>query len=447
MSDREIVRDDAKAGLAAERGWSDLADRAVIEQEPVRARGLLYGVAVVVVILVTWSSFAEIDEVTRGDGKVIPSSQLQVIGSQDGGVITDILVRPGDLVRRGDTLFRLDSTRSLATLGGNQAELRGLRVKALRLNALVSGEAFQPSEEMLLGAADVVAVEQQLYDSTKLEFEAQKQIAEQQLVQRLEELDELKIKSAHLERERDLAGQELQLARPMVSSGAVSQVELLRLERELNRAAGELEQTLAQIKRLESAVVEARERLSSVALEFDNDMRKELSEALSRIEALRELSEGLSDRVRQTNLIAPVDGTVNRLFYNTLGGVVLPGRDVIEMVPSDDTLLLAARIKPKDIAFIAPGQAASVKVTAYDFVVYGNLSGKVETIGADTVVDEKGEAHYEVTVRTLQADFGPDKPIIPGMTVEVDIITGKKTVLNYLARPILRASQKALTER
>jgi len=258
MNDRQIVQNDARAGLAAERGWSDLADQAVIEQEPVRARGLLYGVALVVVILLIWSAFAEIDEVTRGDGKVIPSSQLQVIGSQDGGVITDILVRPGDKVRQGQTLFRLDSTRSLATLGGNQAELRGLRVKALRLSTLVSGEPFQPSEEMLAGAADVVAVEQRLYDSTKLEFEAQKQIAKQQLLQRIEELDELNIRAGQLDRERNLADQEWQLAQPMVSSGAVSQVEVLRLEREFNKADGELEQTLAQIKRIEAAVTEAR---------------------------------------------------------------------------------------------------------------------------------------------------------------------------------------------
>jgi len=162
---------------------------------------------------------------------------------------------------------------------------------------------------------------------------------------------------------------------------------------------------------------------------------------------LERAAEGLSDRVRQTNLTAPVAGTINQLYYNTVGGVVLAGRDIIELVPLDDTLLLEVRIRPQDIGFMAPGQAANVKVTAYDFVVYGGLEGTVEQIGADTVLDEDGNAFYEVTVRTEAADFGPDKPIIPGMTVEVDILTGQKTVLAYLMKPVLRARQRALSER
>jgi adhesin transport system membrane fusion protein len=292
-----------------------------------------------------------------------------------------------------------------------------------------------------------VAQEQQLYSSTMEGLQVEQQIAQQQLLQRTEELRELNARERQLDRERDLAAEELNVTRPMVASGAVSTVEVLRLERELNRASGELEQTKAQIQRVNASISEAQERVESVRLEFANEAGEELSLTLTRINALRQAGAGLSDRVQQTNVVAPVAGTVNQLYFNTVGGVVLPGRDIVELVPADDTLLLEVRVRPQDIAFLAPGQLANVKVTAYDFVVYGGLEGRVEQIGADTVLDEEGNAYYEVTVRTDQTDFGPDSPIIPGMTVEVDVITGKKTVLAYLMKPVLRARQRALSER
>jgi len=428
-------------------GWSDLADQAVIEQEPIRARGVLYGIAIVVVLLITWSSFAEIDTVTRGSGKVIPSRQLQVVGSQDGGVIREILVREGDVVKRDDLLLRLDQTRSQASLGENQAELQGLSIKAARLRAVIDGTPFVPTDAMHAAAPEVVAQEEQLYRSTLEGLEVEQDIAMQQLRQRNDELTELVAREGQLQRERDLAAEELDVTRPMVASGAVSKVEILRLERELNRASGELEQTKAQIQRVRGAISEAEGRVESVRLEFANEASEQLTQTLTRINALREAGAGLSDRVQQTNVLAPVAGTINQLYFNTVGGVVLPGRDIVEIVPADDTLLLEVRVRPQDIAFIAPGQLANVKVTAYDFVVFGGLEGRVEQIGADTVLDEEGNAFYEVTVRTEQASFGEEYPIIPGMTVEVDVITGKKTVLAYLMKPVLRARQRALSER
>jgi adhesin transport system membrane fusion protein len=233
----------------------------------------------------------------------------------------------------------------------------------------------------------------------------------------------------------------------MIASGAVSEVELLRLERQVNQLAGERQQALAQIKRIESAIQEAERKVGEVELEFINQVREELADTLSRMNGLREAGTGLSDRVKQTELRSPVNGTVKQLYYNTVGGVVLPGKDIIEVVPLDDTLLLEVRIRPQDIAFLVPEQAALVKFTAYDFVVYGGLDGVVEHIGADTVMDEEGNPFYEVNVRTLEASLGENKPIIPGMTVEVDILTGKKTILAYLMKPVLRARQHALTER
>jgi len=427
--------------------WDIMAEQAVIEQEPLRARRLLYALIGTFLLILLWSAISEIDTVTRGQGRVIPSRQVQIIGSQDGGVITEILVRVGDTVQKGQLLLKLDQTRSLANLGETRAELSGLTVKAARLRAIVDGTPFNPTNQMLVEAPEIVAQEQNLYRSTLDELEVQEEIAGQQLVQREEELAELNAREFQLATELTLADEELIKTRPMIASGAVSEVEILRLQREVNKAEGELKQTRAQLARVESAILEAKQKVQSVRLEFVNKIRRDLSDTVTKINAKREATEGLSDRVRQTNVLSPVNGTVKQIFYNTQGGVVLPGRDIIELVPTDDSLLVEVRVKPQDIAFMAPGQMANVKVTAYDFVVYGGLQGKVEQIGADTIIDEEGKAYYEVKVRTEDVDFGPDKPIIPGMTVEVDIVTGKRTVLSYLMKPILRAQQRALSER
>ena len=428
-------------------GWELSAEQAILEQEPLRAKRLLYGIAFVVILLVAWAYVAEVDTVTRGQGKVIPSRQVQILGSQDGGVITDILVREGDRVDRGQMLIKLDPTRSQSSLGENRAQLVGLQVKVARLNALVENEPFTPTNEMVSIAPEVVKQEVELYETSLAELSVQQRIADQQLTQRREELNELTARESQLATEYRLADQELSGTKPMLASGAVSEVEVLRLEREVNKAQGELKQTRAQIERVRATIAEAEEKLLGVELEFVNKAREELTDTVTKINALTEAAAGLSDRVRQTNLVSPVAGTIKQLLYNTVGGIVLPGRDIVELIPADDTLLVEVRIRPQDIGFLAPGQDANVKVTAYDFVVYGGLEGQVEQIGADTVLDEEGNAFYEVTVRTKSADLGADKPIIPGMTVEVDVLTGKKTVLAYLLKPVLRARQRALSER
>jgi len=429
------------------RRWSELSEEAVIEQEPTRARNLLYGVLATLIVLFVWSAVASIDTVTRGPGKVIPSSQVQIIGSQDGGVVQDILISEGEVVTEGQILLRLDRTRSEASLGENQAEVRGLEIRARRLDALVSGRDFVPDDAMLRFAPQVVAEEIELFETSKAELAAQELIAQRQKRQREEELEELTAKRDQLIKETTLARHELDVTRPLVASGAASQVEILRLEREVNRASGELKQVKAGIRRSEAAIEEAVSKVETVRLEFLNQRREQLAETYTRIAALSQAGEGLTDRVNRTEVIAPVTGTVKQLHYNTVGGVVLPGRDIVELVPADDTLLLEVRIKPQDIAFLAPGQTANVKFTAYDFVVYGGMEGFIEQIGADTLIDNDDEPYYEVTVRTTNIDFGPDKPIIPGMTVDVDILTGRKTVLSYLMKPVLRAQELALSER
>lgn len=427
--------------------WQQDAHAVFLEQRPLRARALLYAVAVAVVLLLIWSSLAEIDEVTRGQGRVIPSGQIQVIQSQDGGVVTELLVREGDVVEAGDLLVRLDQTRSQSSFRENRAEFQALSVKLQRLEAVVDRLAFEPDPDLVAAVPRIVAQETALYESSLAELRNNRQIAEQQLIQREQELVEVTARKKQLAQSLKLVKRELTVTRPMIASGAVSEVELLRLEREVNQLSGEYQQSLAQANRIKSAIDEAQNKVQEVELQFVNAVREEMADTLTRINSLQETGTGLSDKVSQTAVRSPVRGTIKQLFFNTIGGVVLPGKEIVEVVPLDDTLLLEVRIRPQDIAFLIPGQKSMIKFTAYDFVIYGGMEGLVEHISADTIMDEEGEPFYNVRIRTHEPMLDEDKPIIPGMTVEADILTGKKTILAYMVKPVLRAKQYALTER
>jgi membrane fusion protein, adhesin transport system len=315
------------------------------------------------------------------------------------------------------------------------------------LRALVDKTEFIPDAEMAQAVPRIVAQEEALFESGRAELLTEQQIAEQQLIQREQELVEVTARKNQLSHSLKLVQRELNVTRPMIASGAVSEVELLRLEREVNKLRGEHQQSLAQITRIESSINEAQRKLQEVELEFINEVREELTATITRINSLQETGTGLSDKVTQTSVRSPVHGMIKQLFYNTIGGVVLPGKEIVEVVPLDDTLLLEVRIRPQDIAFLVPGQKSMIKFTAYDFVVYGGLEGVVEHIGADTVMDEEGHPFYNVRIRTKEPNLDEDKPIIPGMTVEADILTGKKTILAYMLKPVLRAKQYALSER
>ena len=240
---------------------------------------------------------------------------------------------------------------------------------------------------------------------------------------------------------------ELNFTKPLLSTGAVSEVEILRLERDVSRFKGERDVATAQIARTGAAIAEASRKIQEVELAVRNNASKELSETMSRLNSIVQSSTGLADKVKQSAIRSQVRGTVKRLLVNTVGGVVQPGRDVVEVVPMDGKLILEARVAPKDIAFLVPGQKAVVKFTAYDFSTYGGLEAKVEHIGADSVTDERGFTYYTVRVSTNNSRLAGGQPIIPGMVAEVDIITGKKTILTYLLKPVLRAKQNAFTER
>lgn len=424
------------------------ADWAIAEQTPRGARVLVWISLAAVCGLILWAALASLDEVTKGEGKVIPSRQVQILQSMDGGMVSEILVREGQAVKEGDLLLKVDPTRMLSSLRENRSQHLALMAKAARLRALADGARFIPPPDVVKEAPEIVEQERRLFESRRSELEAGMGVARQQSIQRTQELASVRARREQAARSFTLTERELNMTRPLAKTGAVSDVELLRLERDVARYRGERDSASADIPRIESAVNEANRRIQEVDLAFRNAARSELSETNAKLGALAEGSTALEDRVKQTEIRSPVNGTVKQLKINTVGGVVQPGRDLIELVPSDDALLLEARILPRDIGFLRPGQKALVKFTAYDFAIYGGLEATLEHISADSVVDEKGNAFFLVKVRTLANSIGAQKfPIIPGMVAEVDILTGKKSVLAYLMKPILRAKANAMTER
>ncbi|MDD2918536.1 HlyD family type I secretion periplasmic adaptor subunit [Rhodoferax sp.] len=427
--------------------WAGDADWARLQQEPLRARSLLRLAAAALLLLLVWAAFAEIEEVTRGEARVVPTSQVQIIQSVDGGVVEALLVKEGQIVEAGQLLLRVDPTRFVSNLMESQASQTALQAKALRLEALTRGTPFNPPPELVRDAPDVVAQEQRLYESRRAEISAQTAIYQSQLAQRQQELNEVRARRDQAERSLALMTREINATRPMVATGAVSEVEMMRLDQQLARLRGDREQATAQIARVQSSIQEANSKINEVQLTSRNQMSAELSETMSRLASLSQGGVALQDKVKQADIKSPVRGTVKRLLVNTIGAVVQPGKEVVEVVPLDDTLILEVQITPKDIGFLRPGQSAMVKFSAYDFATYGGLEAEVFLIGADSVLDQKGNAFYHVRVRTLKPSLGPNLPIIPGMVAQVDIKTGKKTVLSYLLKPVLRAKSNAMTER
>ncbi len=425
------------------------ADAVMSRAKTHRAQLIVRSALAVVLVLIVWASIATVDEVTRGDGRVIPSRQLQVLQSLDGGVVTEILVQEGQVVEADQLLLKIDETRATSGVRESAAQGFALRARQARLRAIAEGAAFQPPAGRAGDEEErrIVDGERRLYESRLSELNTMLAINQQQLQQREQELSEMRARKASAERGLGLAEQELAKTRPLLASGAVSEVDILRLQREVSQSRGEAEQATAQIARVQASIREAQRKIHETEIAFRNDARKELSEVMGKLNALNEGAVALVDRVQKSQVKSPVRGRVQRLLANTVGGVVQPGKDIVEIVPLDDQLVLEAKVQPKDIAFIHPGQDATVKFTAYDFSIYGGMAAKVENISPDTVVDERGNAFYLVRVRTTEPSFSAQMPIIPGMTAEVDVLTGHKTVMSYLLKPVLKAKAYALRER
>ncbi len=411
------------------------------------AQHIVRAFGIVVLVLLIWAAFARVQEVTRGEGRVVPSRQLQIVQSLDGGVVDDILVREGQQVEAGQLLLSIDKTRATSGVRESAAQGFALQARVARLRALAEGNAFRPPKPGGAEEQHILDDERRLYEAKITELSTLVSISRAQLAQRQQELSEVQAKRYAAKAGLELGQQELTQTRPLLATGAVSQVDVLRLEREISRAKGDLEQATAQIGRMQSAIGEASRKIQETELTFRNEAGRDLAEAMGKLNSLNEGAVALVDKVDKTQVKSPVRGRVQRLLANTVGGVVQPGKDIVEIVPLDDALVLEARVLPRDIAFIHPGQEANVKFTAYDFSIYGGMEAKVENISPDTVIDEKGNAFYVVRVRTTRPSLSDKLPIIPGMTAEVDVLTGDKTVLHYLLKPVLKVHAYALRER
>ena len=427
--------------------WHEEADLAILEQTPLRARLLLYAILAILLAALAWAWLAKVDEITRGEGRVIPSRKVQVIQSLDGGIVSEILVKEGDLVKIGMPLIKIDETRAISSLRENKGQYLALLGRQSRLKALAEGSAFIPPIVVKTEAPQVYDQEYALYNNSRDELESIVSIARDQMVQREKELDEIKFKKELAEKTYESASKELAANKPLLASGAVSEIDILKLEREVTRARGEIDQSRAQISRVQVGISEAKRKITESEQTFRSKVRSELNDVTAKLDSLTETSVALSDKVKQSTLKSPVNGQVSRLYFNTVGGVIQPGKEVMEVVPTDEVLVIETKVQIKDIAFLTPNQPAVVKLTAYDYTIYGTLDAVVDSIAANSIVDDKGNAYYLVRVRTLQKSLGKNLPIIPGMVAQVDILTGKKTILSYLLKPVLKAKSYAFSER
>ncbi|MBB3065435.1 MULTISPECIES: HlyD family type I secretion periplasmic adaptor subunit [Limibacillus] len=434
----------------------ELIDLALMEERAARSGSRfayilsLLTVAALVTFFV-WADRAVLEEVTRGTATVIPSSRTQVIQNLEGGIIDGLHVSEGDIVSPGDLLVTIRNEIAQSAFANAYTRYYSLLASTARLEAEVSGkEAPTFPKEVIAEAPEMVAQELRLFNARQDQLNAGLQVLQTAADSVDREIIELKARHDAVTATLSPARRELSMLRPLASRGIVSQVDVLRLEKEVASLSGEATTVERSIERAESNAKEARERVVEAVLGFRSDALAQLNEQRVDLKSIASQINAEQDRVQRTEVRAPVRGTIKQLYKTTLGGVVRPGETIMEIVPLDDTLLVEAEITPKDIAFLHPEQNAAVKMTAYDFSVYGGLVGTVERISADTIVDQEGRSFFKVYVRTnknyLEKD-GEVLPIIPGMTAQVDILTGRKSVLEYLSNPIVNWREDALRER
>lgn len=423
---------------------------AVLEDTPVRLRFVLLFWIVTVVFFFLWAALSPIDEIVRGEGKVIPGGENQMIQHLEGGILSAILVKEGQKVQADETLLKVDNLKSSSTYESSQYKSAELRAKIVRLKAEASGGSFSPSADDVAKIPMQIMQERSLYVSNQESLRSQIAGLNDQYTQKQNEKMEAQGRIAEQKRALALIKEEVAISEPLVAQGIKPKVEFLKLQRELSDITERYNALLASIPRLNAAMNEMSSKIRQVQSEFTTKARLELNEAMTEYKRIGAESSALADQVTRTVIKSPINGIVQKLYVNTVGGVIKPGDNLIEIVPTEGGLLIEAKVKPSDIAFIYPGQEAIVKVTAYDFSIYGSLHGKVVTISPDTVTDKKDNVYYVVKIQTDKKYLGSkEKPlkIIPGMMVNVDIITGKKTILEYILKPILKARQYTFTER
>jgi adhesin transport system membrane fusion protein len=419
-----------------------------------RGRKLAYMISVSIILMFSgfllWAKLAVLDEVTRGFGKVVPSQRVQEIQNLEGGILSEIFVYEGQEVQKGDLLCRLHNEQAASFYRDALAKSMEHRAAIARLMAEVEGVEPEFAPELVEKAPQLVEDQLRIFRAQREQLEIELSLLKDQYEQREQEVNEMEGRRRQLIKSLEVAEKQRNITKPLVEKQIHSELDYLALEQRVLELRGDVEALTLGIPRVKRAAKEAQGRIEQRRAEARSEALEEINERRQELISINETLASGGDRVTRTDVRSPVHGIVKHILINTLGGVVQPGKSIMEVIPLDDTLLVEARIKPADIAFLHPRQTAKVKITAYDFSIYGGLDGTVEHISADTIQDEKGESYYVVRVRTdtnAMMYHGKRLPIIPGMTAQVDILTGKKSVLDYLLKPILKAKQNALRER
>lgn len=411
---------------------------------------LSFAVFMMIIAFLIWAGYAVLDEVTRGIGQAIPSQQVQVIQNLEGGILEAILVAEGQIVEKGDVLVRLDNT--VASSHYRDAFAKSIEHMAAisRLTAQVNNTDITFPQEVVDHDPQITKEQLNIFEAYKNQLSLELKILRSEYNQKIQEIKEIKGKQTELRKSLKLAREQKKIAEPLMKKGLYSRVDFIKLDRDVVGLQGQINALKLSLPRLKNAAEEAQERMAQRRAEASSLAYEEISSRRIELNSLKQTIAAGQDRVTRKDVRSPVRGTVKQIIINTIGGVIKPGEPILEIVPLDDTLLFEVQIRPADIAFLYPGQKAKIKITAYDFSIYGGMEGVVEQISADTIIDERGDSYYKVKLRTETnaiLHHGTQLPIISGMTASVDILTGKKSVLDYLMKPILKASQNALRER
>lgn len=429
----------------------DLEDFATAVKPRKASTILLWLLAAFVVIFIVWAAFAELERTVRGGGRVIPSSQLQVVSVLEGGILQEILVKQGEMVAAGQALIRLDPTESGGEYGSGEASLAALQAKIARLQAEVSGGSPAFPAARTAAAAEQIAIERALYGSRVADLASMTRAAQARVTQSQRAVTEAEAAYRARAAARDARVEEANIIRPLVERGIEPRLSLTQAESAAAIAASEAAAAAAAISRAEAGVAEAQATLARTRQDWRSQAANELAAAQAEMAARRSMLPALAERRDRTVVRAPLPGRVNRVLVTTVGSAVAPGAPVAEIVPSDENLLVEARVRPQDIAFVRIGQRARVEITAYESSVYGQLDARVVSISPDAVPDpQTGETFYHVRVQTLEDALHDaqqrELPIGPGMVANVSLIGDTRTVLEYLLTPISKLRETAFRE-
>jgi adhesin transport system membrane fusion protein len=400
--------------------------------------------------LVIWAAFSQVDERVRGVGQVMPSGDVQIVQSLEGGILSELLVSEGALVKKGQVLLRIADVQFASEGRGIEAQMMALQAKRARLQAESSGQPYVTPQDIVQKYPDIAANEEKLYKSRQEELNTALNIVKDDVHEAEANLSEVKASIGKLAKGKGLLEQQFEIARKLVAQKAMPEIESLKLERELNETSGNLSSAYQSQQSLEAKLSAAKKKEEEKLGAFKSQALGDLNEVESKLSAIKENLTSVTDKVNRTELKSPVEGVVQKVYVRTVGGVIQPAQKLMEIVPVADDLMIRAKVMPADVAFLRPGQPVKVKVTAYDSQIYGTLDGKLERIGANTVEDSQGNPFFEIDVRTDKNYLGTeDKPlrIFSGMVSETEVITGKRTILTYLMKPVLRTKDRAFTEK